>query len=172
MNIKNRKKVNELKITEQFLKWFNSTNKLDYKAEANNIDDSEIDIIGFSANNLSSLLFQIVTSEGVTLKLAIDNTKSFECGLGMKTIDVNLKEWVEKAINNKEKKYPKEIKEKIILLIEGGPPTSTPGYLRKNLDDFSSSDFMGIYFVSRPVNSFPESEYTKNGFIYPIKYLK
>ncbi len=162
-------KESEKIYAEYFIKWANDAYNLDYYVRSNEQEDSEVDVIALSKSGKPALKFQLVTSGGKTLENAAKNTRSLKRGGEFMTDDVEWFEWIARAIEQKEKKYPVSLKENLILLIEGCQPTPDPDFVVENFKNFSTSSFKGIYYVSKPVLSSKRTEYTEKGYVVPIK---
>lgn len=168
MNHKDLKKEGEFRIAKQFIDWFNEKNKTSYRIEKEEDDDTNCDIRMITDRD-KQYDIQVVTSEGEIIKQAVMNSKSFKKDGSMKAMDVRLKDWIVESVNKKENRYPKEVKKNTILLISGGFFISGPNYLDSIKDVFKETYFNSIYYVSRPMSSYPETDYSKNGFVFGFK---
>lgn len=105
-------------------------------------------------------------------RLAIEEHYSQETPKSQKGINAgnfDIKKWIDDVIKKKNEKYPPEVKKNLVLLIEGHIPTPAPVDISSIGHNYSSCQFKGIYYVSLPVYSSEETDYTKNGFVVPIK---
>lgn len=166
------KKQKELQYANFLVDWLNNSLSLDYRAFPNEEESSEIDIFATSASWKIKLNFQMVTSNGKTLKLAVQTKERIKKGLDIEVIDVDLVGWVSSIIEDKDRKYPKREKENLVLVIEGFIPTPTPEEVEKSFKQYKRSDFRGIYYVSLPVISSTNQDYERNGYVVVIKEIK
>jgi hypothetical protein len=170
MNNKILAKESEETCAEYFINWVNDTYNLDYYVVPNEQEDSEIDVFAISKSGRPTLKLQIVTSRGKTLEMASKNKRRLKQGKKFIGSNVEWVEWIVKAIEQKEKKkYPIELMENLILLIEGCLPVPNPDFVVENFKTLSTSSFKCIYYVSKPILSSQRTEYTEKGYVVPIK---
>ena len=163
-------RINELQYANCFIQWLNKKYSLDYQIKENSEENSEVDAYAISKSKCyPKLNLQVTTSHGEIFKHSAVNTNCLKKGKDIICNDVNIENWIHSAIEKKAKnKYSPELQKDLILLIEGHIPTPTPDDIPKLQHD-SDYPFKGIYYVSLPVYSSIETEYTKNGFVVPIK---
>lgn len=171
-------KNEEIRFAEFFTEWLNETCNADYRTIPNNNEnkiDKEIDVYAKSESGLQQLNFQVVTSEGILRReegrLRSISKKTGNNVVTGKLIDLD-KEWIKKAIKDKEKKYSAEVKKSLILLIQKEiGPLFNENYFKKHFEKFKNSDFKGIYLMHLPL--FKEnSSHPHNGQILKIKEVE
>ncbi|MDP2736224.1 MAG: hypothetical protein Q8O59_00350 [bacterium] len=171
-------KREELKSAKFFVDWLNKKYGYNYMAISNdneNKSDTEIDIYATSNNmGLQPLNLQLVTSEGKMFKeFALLRKKSKKTGNGVvrgNVIDLDSMEWIKSAIELKEKKYPKDVKKSMVLLIQKDIwPLFDESYFNNHFQNYKTSDFKGIYLVHTPKES---SSHPHDGQILAIKGFK
>ena len=119
MNDKILAKESEKTYAEYFINWANDTYNPDYYAVPNEQEDSEIDVFAISKSGRSPTLnLQIVTSRGKTLEMVSKNKRRFKQGEKFMGSNVEWFEWIARAIEQKEEKYPVNLKGNLILLPE------------------------------------------------------
>lgn len=163
-------RINELQYSQFFIQWLNKkTCNMDYQVSENNEENSEIDAYAISKSNCyPKLNLQVATSHGEIFKRSAINTNRLKKGKDIIVGDVDIEKWIYDVIKKKDKMYSSEVKENLVLLIEGHIPTPAPEDIPKS-QQYSDCPFKGIYYVSLPVYSSIETDYTKNGFVVPIK---
>jgi len=152
-------KNEELKFADFFINWLNKGYCYDYSVVPNDNEDKEdpeIDIYAVSNKmKLRPLNLQIVTSEGDIYKekasLRNKSRKTKENIVMGSEIDLNSTEWIKYAIESKERKYPKDVKKSLILLIEKDiGPLFNENYFNMHFREYNTSDFKGIFLVHSP----------------------
>lgn len=160
-------RINELQYSQFFIQWLNKTYKLDYQVSENTEENSEIDAYAISKSNCyPKLNLQVATSHGEFFKRVAINTNRLNKGKDIIVGDIEIEIWIYDIIKKKDEMYSSEVKENLVLLIEGHIPTPAPEDIPK-LQHYSDYTFKGIYYVSPPVYS--STDYAKKGFVVPIK---
>lgn len=171
MNSSILQKATELTYGNFFIQWLNNAFGWEFEAKANSEENSEIDIYALSVNDKPNLNFQMVTSNGETMRLAAETKQKINKGQDIELIAVQPIEWISKVIEEKDKKYPLSLKENLILIIQGFMPIPTPEEIKISFKTYSSLSFKGIYYVSLPAVSSTHKDYEDNGYVIAIKEL-
>ncbi len=159
----------EMNHGRYFIDWVNATYGLDYQSFPNHLQSSDVDVFAESLNQLPKLELQMVTSDGPTEQLMAETVRRLQRGLDIEVKEVKPIEWVSDVIDSKTQKYPDNIKQDLILIIQGFMPTPDPRVIKKGFGKYTDSQFKGIYYVSLPVHSSLGAEDEKNGFVVAIK---
>ena len=82
------------------------------------------------------------------------------------------KKSIQDYILKKEKKYPGDLVNNLVLLIEATVPSTNPDELSAYFSNGLETNFKGIYFVQLPIPmTSVEDKWGRTGFVFPVKEI-
>jgi hypothetical protein len=170
---------------EYFANWLNTQKGEHFQISGDEPEDSEIDVILYDDIHKETILLQCVAYRGEGLIYPKPSYTSIKVTGNVSPEIVKLlssitpvfaplqkdkKETINSIIKKKEKKYPKDLVEKLTLLIEMTIPKVTPEELKTYFPNGFDTKFKGIYFIQLPIPMVSKDDvYGSTGFIYSLK---
>lgn len=145
----------ELRVTTFLAERLSITQKTKFYVEPEELQNSDTDTYIIDEFGVRTPI-QNVTSEGEVLKNMNFNTKAFSRDEPFIAGEVNHLEWVQKALDGKEKKQYSNAKS-LVLVLCNSMPTIPANQIKTLLQDVTNN-FAGVYYVSTP-NSSEDSGY-------------
>lgn len=174
--------MRQIEITHAnfFLNWLNSSKGLDFIIDSNHKqEDTHVDVVAVSSKLGKSILMQNVAFRGEGLVYSNNMTVSGNPELikllpKFKAVLVptqyDKKKSIQDYILKKERKYPENLVNNLVLLIEATVPSTNPDELSAYFPNGLETKFEGIYFVQLPIPmTAPEDKWGPTGFVFPVK---
>ena len=176
--------MRQIEITHAnfFLDWLNSSEALDFSIDSSHKEeDTHVDVVAVSSKLGKSILIQNVAFRGEGLVYSDNMTVSGNPELikllpKFKAVLVptqyDKKKSIQDYILKKEKKYPANLVNNLVLLIEATVPSTNPDELSAYFPNGLETKFKGIYFVQLPIPmTLTDDKWGQSGFIFPLKNL-
>ena len=164
------KKVKEKEVAEFFSNWLNDQLKYDFEATADPEDQNIDYVLKSKSDSSKNKYLQLINCDRQTINVMLETFKSpntmFDYNL---TLDQN----IGNAIQQKNKKYPKEVQKSLTLIVWSNnflTPRINEDYLKRQTNDIcNQTDFKDIFYIALPDNEEKNSALKNNGQIIPLK---